>query len=163
MSATIVTTYLEITALADLRPAREPRVPFTLARVGIPTPELNRLLYIGVGAAWQWRDRLEWDRARWLQYLDRPELETWVAYVRGTLAGYFELERQGEDVEIAYFGLLPAFTELGLGGAVLTRAIRRAFEIGAARAWVHTCTLDHPQALANYLARGMQAYRTTGG
>jgi len=160
MSDTIVTTYLEITALADLRPAREPRVPFTLARVWIPTPELNRFLYVAVGAAWQWRDRLEWDRARWLQYLDRPELETWVAYVRGTPAGYFELERQGEDVEIAYFGLLPSFTGLGLGGAVLIRAIRRAFEIGA-RAWVHTCTLDHPQALANYVARGMRAYRTT--
>src|SRR3954447_17439846 len=138
MSNPIVTTYLEMTTVADLRPAREPRIPFTLACVENPTPELNRFLYIAVGAPWQWRDRLAWDRARWLQYLDRPELETWVTDARGTPAGYFELERQGDDVEIAYFGLLPAFTGLGLGGAVLIDAIRRAFEIGAARAWVHT-------------------------
>ena len=67
---------------------------------------------------------------------------------------------QGDDVEIVYFGLLPEFIGLGLGGTLLTAAIERAFGLGAARAWVHTCSLDHPQALGNYLARGMRVYRT---
>jgi GNAT superfamily N-acetyltransferase len=160
-NAGVTTTYLEITTRADLRAARG-RVAWTLTRVMPPTPELNRFLYMAVGRPWQWRDRLEWDRARWRAYVDRPELETWAAYVRGTLAGYFELERQGGDVEIVYFGLLPGFTGRGLGGALLTAAIERAFDGGAARVWVHTCTLDHPQALPNYVARGMRPYRTDG-
>jgi GNAT superfamily N-acetyltransferase len=156
----VTITYLDITAASALRAAPEPRVAFSLARVEIPTPELNRFFYVAVGSPWAWRDRLEWDRSRWLQWVGRPELETWAAYVRGTPAGYFELERRGNEVEIAYFGLLAAFTGLGLGGALLTAAIRRAFDLGAARVWVHTCDLDHPHALANYVARGMRPYRT---
>ena len=159
-NGSVTTTYLEITGPAELRGARSPTVAFALASVEVPTPELNRFLYLAVGGAWQWRDRLAWDRARWLEYVTRPELETWVAYVRGTYAGYFELERVGPDVEIVYFGLLAAFAGLGLGGALLTAAIRRSFENDASRVWVHTCTRDHPHALANYVARGMRPYRT---
>jgi len=129
-------------------------------RVDPPHPDVNRSLYIAVGSDWSWRDRLPWDVARWLEYVNRPELETWVARVDDRAAGYFELERQGDAVEIAYFGLLPAFIGQGLGGALLTRAVHRAFELGASRVWVHTCTLDHPQALANYVARGLRPYKT---
>jgi GNAT superfamily N-acetyltransferase len=96
-----------------------------------------------------------------LAYLDRPELETWIAYVAGTPAGYFELERQsGGDVELAYFGLLPGFIGEGLGGRLLAAAITRAWEMGARRVWVHTCDLDHPRALTNYRARGFRIFRT---
>jgi GNAT superfamily N-acetyltransferase len=156
----VTTTYLEMTGRAELRRAREPSVPFTLTRAEIPSPELNRSLYAAVGAEWRWHDRLGWDRDRWMRYLDRPELETWVAYVRGTPAGYFELERQSGNVEIVYFGLLPSFVGQGLGGALLTAAIERAWDLGATRVWVHTCDLDHPHALANYEARGMRRYKT---
>jgi len=96
-----------------------------------------------------------------MAYLDRPELETWVAYVSGSPAGYFELERQAENnVELASFGLMPGFVGMGLGGALLTAAIARAWDMGAARVWVHTCDLDHPHALANYQARGFAVFRT---
>jgi GNAT superfamily N-acetyltransferase len=98
-------------------------------------------------------------------YLDRAELETWVGYRSGTPAGYFELERQvdpsgGAAVEIVYFGLLPGFIGHGLGGRLLSAAIDRAWEMvaGAGRVWVHTCDLDHPQALANYQARGFEVF-----
>ena len=160
MAQVVMTTYLEICDRSDLRASDAPRAPFTLLRVEVPTPELNRLLYVAVGTGWAWRDRLPWDRARWLAYLDRAEVETWMMYVRGSPAGYFELERQGESIEVAYFGLLPAFIGLGLGGALLTAAIARGFDLGAARVWLHTCTLDHPQALANYVARGLRPYKT---
>ena len=150
MKQVVTTTYLEICDRSDLRAPGVPRVPFMLGRIEVPTPELNRFLYVAVGSGWLWRDRLPWDRARWLAYLERPEVETWVMYVRGSPAGYFELERQGESAEVAYFGLLPAFIGLGLGGALLTAAIARAFDLGAARVWLHTCTLDHPAALPLY-------------
>ncbi|HXJ84616.1 MAG TPA: GNAT family N-acetyltransferase [Candidatus Methylomirabilis sp.] len=131
----------------------------TLVRAEIPCPELNRFLYATVGARWWWYTRLPWNRARWLAYLDRPEVETWIAYVSGSPAGYFELEAQSEgNVEIAYFGLLPAFVGKGMGGELLTAAILRAWDMGAARVWVHTCDLDHPAALSNYQARGLRVF-----
>jgi GNAT superfamily N-acetyltransferase len=80
-------------------------------------------------------------------------------YGSGTPAGYFELERQAKGtVEIAYFGLLPGFIGKGLGAYLLTFATRSAWDMGAARVWVHTCDLDHPRALANYQARGFRIF-----
>jgi GNAT superfamily N-acetyltransferase len=159
MQKLVTITYLEMTSPAQLRPAQAPELAFQVMRAEIPCPELNRFLYVSVGTKWIWYGRLPWDRKQWLTYLDRPELETWLAYARGTPAGYFELERQGDDVEIVYFGLLPGFIGQGLGGALLTAAIQRAWQMGAARVWVHTCDLDHPAALANYQARGMVPYK----
>ena len=160
MNRLVTTTYLEMTSRSQLRPARA-KTAMTLVRAEIPCPELNRFLYSAVGARWWWYTRLPWDYARWLAYLDRPELETWVAYVSGTPAGYFELEGQGEgNVEIAYFGLLPGFVGKGVGGELLTAAITRAWDMGAARVWAHTCDLDHPAALPNYQARGLRMFRT---
>ena len=62
-------------------------------------------------------------------------------------------------MEIAYFGLLPQFVGRGLGGALLTATIERAWQLKPRRVWVHTCTLDHPSALANYQARGFRIYK----
>jgi GNAT superfamily N-acetyltransferase len=150
-----------MTDRSELRPVGAGRLPFHLVRSEIPCPELNRFLYTAVGARWWWYSRLEWDYGRWLAYLDRPGLETWIAYVSGAPAGYFELERQeGDNVELAYFGLLPGFIGRGLGGPLLTAAVARAWDMGAKRVWVHTCTLDHPQALANYQARGFRIFYT---
>jgi GNAT superfamily N-acetyltransferase len=126
----------------------------------LPCPELNRFLYTAVGGDWYWTDRLPWTYAQWRAWVEQPTLETWVAYVSGTPAGYFELEAQAEgQVELAYFGLLPQFIGTGLGGSLLTVAIERAWNMGAVRVWVHTCTLDHPGALANYCARGFRVFR----
>jgi len=123
--------------------------------------KLNKRLYELVGNQWRWNDKLGWSDRHWQEYAEAQDLRTWVAYFEGTLAGYFELQKQaGEQVEIAYFGLLPEFIGRGLGGDLLSRAIKAAWRMGAARVWVHTCTLDHPGALANYQARGMQVYKT---
>lgn len=159
MRKSVTTFYLEMTDPAGLRPAGA-RAELRVEEVRVPCPELNRFLYTAVGGPWYWTDRLPWTYARWMEYLARPELETWVGTVEGTPAGYHELERQAEGaVEIAYFGLLPQFIGRGLGGDLLTRAVRRAWEMSARRVWVHTCTLDGPVALANYEARGFRRYR----
>ena len=156
-----VITHLEMTDRSQFRPGQPAPIDFRLERAQIACPELNRFFYTAVGARWQWHSRLPWDYVRWLAYLDRPELETWIAYVSGTPVGYFELEFQdGNNVEIAYFGLLPSFIGKGLGGPLLSAAISRAWEMGASRVWVHTCTLDHPRALPNYQARGFTVFRS---
>ena len=162
MPAMQVTTYhLEMLDPRHLRPKRSPRADVALVHIHPPMPELNRFFYTAVGADWYWHDRLPWTYADWRKYLTRPELETWMLAVNGTPAGYFELEAQADaNVEIVYFGLLPAFVGAGLGGHLLTSAVERGFAMGAKRVWVHTCTLDHPQALANYQARGLRIFKT---
>jgi len=160
MRTKVITHHLEMTDPAELRPARADGIALELRQAQVPCPELNRFLYTAVGGDWYWIDRLPWTYAQWLRYLDRPELETWVAYHAGTPAGYFELEAQpGANVEIAYFGLMPAFLGRGVGGRLLTAAAERAWQMGAARVWVHTCTMDHPRALANYQARGFRVFK----
>lgn len=161
MPTTVTVTHLELRSPANLRAKECPRPDALIAHVPEPTPELNRFFYTAIGGDWYWFEQLGWTFADWMKYLDRPELETWVVSVAGIPAGYFELEHQvGDDVEIKYFGLLPAFTSAGLGGWALTEAARRAWAMGAKRVWVHTCDLDHPAALGNYLARGFKPFQT---
>ncbi|HEX4494809.1 MAG TPA: GNAT family N-acetyltransferase [Thermoanaerobaculia bacterium] len=153
--------YLEMTSPADVRPSGRRVEGFRVEPARIPSPELNRFLYTAVGGGWYWIDRLDWTYAQWRAWLDRPELETWIGYLEGNPAGYFELERQpGDTVELAIFGLLPGFLGRGLGGALLTAAVERAWAMDVARVWVHTCSLDGPAALANYQARGFRLYAT---
>ncbi len=158
----VITYYLEMTSAEELRPARPPAEPFAVRRAELAFASLNRFFYTEVGRAYSWTTRLPWDEARWQAWVERPELQTWIGYVRETPAGYFELDEQCEDgnkqVELAYFGLLPSFVGRGVGGALLTEALRRAWALGPQRVWVHTCTLDHPAALPNYQKRGFRIY-----
>jgi GNAT superfamily N-acetyltransferase len=159
MQRLVTTTYLEMTDRAAFRPKRAADESFLLTRAPVD-PDINRSLYVAVGAQWHWYERLAWDDARWRSYIDRAGLQTWVATIAGERVGYFELEDDGGgSVEIVYFGLLPRFIGKGLGGDLLTAGVDRAWQMGAKRVWVHTCDLDHPHALANYKARGFQPYR----
>lgn len=165
----VTTWYLQTTDPGELRPSRPPLEPVPIVRAELPCPEFNRFLYTAVGGAWHWTDRLSWDWQRWYDWLDRPAVETWVAYRRGTPAGYFELEGQPDaDVEIAYLGLLPDALGIGIGGHLLTEAIVRGWSLAdrhpartpTRRVWVHTCSLDGKTALLNYQARGLRVYDT---
>lgn len=160
MKRAVTTYYLEMLSPSELRPAAGREPDFQVRQAQVASPELSRFLYTAVGGDWYWLERLEWSYAQWMAYLDRPEVETWVGYARGTPAGFFELERQAQQqAEITYFGLLPQFIGQGFGGALLTAAIERAWQGGTRRVWVHTCSLDGPAALRNYLARGFKQYK----
>ena len=122
----------------------------------------NRDLYFKVGEQWHWIDKQPWTDEEWLTYAADPNLRTFTALYENKLAGYYELHRgEPNGVEIAYFGLLPEFVGSGLGGALLTSAVERAWAWTPtpSRVWVHTCNRDHPHALANYQARGFEIYR----
>jgi GNAT superfamily N-acetyltransferase len=164
---TKTTYWLEMCSPGDLRPARVNRPGWRIERMPVALPEFNAFLHTVVGTDYRWGGRSSWGRDEWTAYVRREALATWVAYVGGTPAGYFELERgpQG-DVEIKNIGLLPAFIGQGLGGHLLTVAAERAWApieeggMGAVRVWLHTCTHDHPHALHNYTARGFRVCKT---
>jgi GNAT superfamily N-acetyltransferase len=165
----LITTYLEMRSPGQLRPKRAD-ARFHVQELKRRDWRFNRDMYLRVGEQWDWSDKRPWTDQQWKDYATAPELETFAAYYDDALAGYYELRRresgpdgENQGVEIAYFGLLPEFIGRGLGGALLTSAIEQAWSrcggIASKRVWVHTCNRDHPQALANYQARGLVVYR----
>ena len=135
--------------------------PYDLRQAISACPELNRFLYVSVGYPWCWHARLSWSHRQWLDYLEDPAVATWIGYDEGNPVGYFELAREPEGaVEIAYLGLLPRYVGRGLGKRLLGDAIAKASTFGDGRIWLHTCSLDHPAALPNYLARGFKVRKT---
>jgi GNAT superfamily N-acetyltransferase len=162
-SEPLITTYLEMRSPGQLRPKRAN--PLFQVREKLQRDwRFNRDLYFRVGQQWEWIDRRPWTDDEWKEYATAPELQTFAGYYDQELAGYYELRHDTEGgVEIAYFGLLPEFIGRGLGGALLTSAIEEGWScrerIPPNRVWVHTCNRDHPQALANYQARGMVVYK----
>jgi GNAT superfamily N-acetyltransferase len=144
---------------ADLKPKESPDPMFEVREAMVPQWQVNRFLYCWVGEQWGWTDRQSWSDEQWTNYVGSENLRTFIALFGGSIAGYYELHRDdAQAVEIAYFGLAPDFIGRGFGGALLSDAINHAWEWNARRVWVHTCTLDHPAALANYQSRGMQIY-----
>lgn len=154
-------TYLEMTDPGQLRGAEtdDPRV--AMVEVRGCTVSFYRYLYGAVGSGYTWVERTRWSDERLAARLGDPRTSLWVMLYDGCPAGYFELWRDDDaDVEIAYFGLIPEFLGRGLGKHLLTAAVRSAWahEPRPRRIWLHTCTLDAPQALPNYLARGFTKY-----
>jgi len=129
-----------------------------LMEAEIPSPELSQFLFTAVGTPWRWFSRLQWDYQQWLDYLTQQQVRTWVLYVRGTPAGFVELWCHPEDamsVELKFFGLMPSFQGQGLGPRLAQAAIALAQQWQpSGRVWVHTCTDDHPAALATYQKAG---------
>ncbi|WP_445526001.1 GNAT family N-acetyltransferase [Streptomyces cyslabdanicus] len=168
-SITVTTWYLEQTSPTDLLPAAAPEGDVRIVRSEVPSPEFSRFLYASVGGDIRWTDRLGWTYTRWREYLERPGVETWVAYERGTPAGYIELEAQDEGgVEIAYFGLMQAFRGRRIGGHLLSYGAARAWDLAdrlpgrtpTKRVWVHTCSKDGEHAMDNYQRRGFKLFDT---
>jgi GNAT superfamily N-acetyltransferase len=161
VSPTMVTrTYLEMRSADELRAAPAPRPAPRIERIGECPASFFRYLYEEVGRAFHWTDRISWSDETIRVHLDTPGVSVWLMSWRAAPAGYFELrQHQDRSVEIAYFGLLPDFIGRGWGKYLLTRAVESAWQLGTDRVWLHTCTLDHPAALPNYVKRGFRPVR----
>jgi GNAT superfamily N-acetyltransferase len=157
----VTRTYLEMRTPADHRAAPRPEHLPRLERIEHCPDSLFRHLYAEVGRAYHWTDRLRWTDDQVRAHLADPAVSLWLLSSGSEPAGYFELKAYPDrSVEIAYFGLLPAFLGRGWGGYLLSRAVDTAWDLGPERVWLHTCTLDHPAALPNYLKRGFRPSRT---
>jgi GNAT superfamily N-acetyltransferase len=156
----VTRTHLELRSEAALRPARPPAEPVALHLHRPIAAAEYRALYSLVGERWHWRDRLVWTDDELDRYLASPGVQVWTLNVGGSTAGYFELQLHPDaTIELMYFGLVDAFIGRGLGGWFLTRAVEESFALGCQRVILNTCTLDAPNALPNYLARGFTIVR----
>jgi GNAT superfamily N-acetyltransferase len=161
MPSEVERTYLEMTSPDALRDASAPSPLVHVAHVRACPPSFYRYLYAEVGRAWRWTDRSAWTDDEIRAHLARPGVAVHVLYDAGAPAGYFELTGHDDgSCEIAHLGLLPHAIGRGLGKYLLARAVDAAWATGTHRVWLHTCTLDGPAALPNYLARGFRPYRT---
>jgi GNAT superfamily N-acetyltransferase len=156
----VTRTYVEMTEPSDL-------VASSVADQGVRVDQVfdcpasfHRYLYAEVGRHYHWVDRLPWTDSEIRSYLGTPGLSLWLMRYRGAPAGYFELQRHEDgSVEIAYFGLIQEYLGRGFGKYLLTCAVEQAWSDGANRVWLHTCTLDDPAALPNYLKRGFRPFK----
>ena len=158
----IVRNYLEIKSLDELLEKKKPNNKYIVEKVSANDFQLNKFFYKQIGQNHNWNDRLVWDDQKWINYVSDPKISTFVLKDNEDIAGFFELiyHKEKFEVEIAYLGLLKEYTGKNLGSYLLTAAIRESFLYKAKRVRVHTCSLDHKNALNNYLSRGMKIYNT---
>ena len=154
-------TYLQQLDPAELRPPARSPAGARVEPVHDCPPAFFRWLYATVGGPWHWFERREWSDETIRQHLGQPTVYLRVLYADGAPAGYYELNHHPDgSVEVAHIGLVPDRIGRGLGGFLVSEAVRDAWAVGATRVWLHTCTLDGEAALPNYLRRGFVAYKT---
>jgi ribosomal protein S18 acetylase RimI-like enzyme len=158
----IFRNYLEIKSQKDFK---EVKIPSQNSSVELVKPkdfQLNKFFYKNIGKNCQWVDRLIWTDLNWIEYISSENLFTYILKEKNEIAGYFELlfNENNKESEIAYFGILEEYFGKKFGGYLLSEAIKNSFILGSRRVWLHTCSLDHENALKNYLARGMKIFKT---
>jgi len=153
--------YLEINSLTELNSSTVSSDDYLVKLINPADFEINKFFYKNIGKKHHWVDRLSWTNEQWIKYTSDVKLKTYVLQKNNDLAGYFELISHTEinEVEIAYLGLLEEYQNKKLGSHLLSSAIKNSFLNNPKRVWVHTCSLDHKNALNNYISRGMRIFK----
>ncbi|MDA9216793.1 GNAT family N-acetyltransferase [Candidatus Pelagibacter ubique] len=162
MTEKIYRNYLEIRSLGELKEVKKPSENYFIELADPKDFQLNKFFYKNIGKNHQWVDRLIWTDLNWIDYISNDQLFTYILKDKSEIVGYFELlyHKNIKEAEIAFFGILEEYYGKKLGGYLLSEAIKISFNMNSERVWVHTCSLDHKNALKNYLARGMKNFKS---
>ena len=162
MTQEVKRNYLEINSLEDLNEGSRPNSDYSLNLLDPINFQLNKFFYKNIGNKHKWVDRLIWNEEKWINYVSNENVKTYVLKYKDDLVGFFELiyHHDNREVEIAYLGILEEYHNKKLGSYLLSEAIKESFKKNINRVWVHTCTLDHKNALKNYITRGMKIFKT---
>ena len=160
MNKKIERNYLEINSLSELNESKIVEEGYSIKLVEPVDFQLNKFFYKNVGKNHHWVDRLVWTEKQWTEYVSNKKVKTYILKKQDDLAGYFELILHQNEIEIAYLGLLEEYQNKKLGSFLLSSAIKNSFSYQTKRVWVHTCSLDHKNALNNYIDRGMKIFKT---
>jgi len=161
VSKKVERNYLEINSINDLNVSTILPERSSIQLIQPPDFQLNKFFYKNIGKKHNWVDRLIWTEKQWINYTSNEKVKTYVLKKEENIAGYFELilHPDKNEVEIAYLGLLEEYQNQKLGSYLLSSAIKKSFSDETKRVWVHTCTLDHKNALNNYISRGMKVFK----
>ena len=161
MNKSVERNYLEIHSINELNVSKNIFKNYSIQIVEPDDFQLNKFFYKNVGKNHHWVDRLSWTEKQWIEYTSNKNVKTYILKDKNELAGYFELilHKDKNEVEIAYLGLLEEYHNKKLGSYLLSSAIKESFSDKTKRVWVHTCSLDHKNALRNYLSRGMKVFK----
>ena len=162
MTQEVKRNYLEIHSLEDLNQGSKPSDDYALNLLDPVNFQLNKFFYKNIGNKHKWVDRLTWTENQWIDYVSNENVKTYILKYKEDLVGFFELihHQERKEVEIAYLGILEEYHNRKLGSYLLSEAIKESFNNKIDRVWVHTCTLDHKNALNNYMTRGMKIFKT---
>ena len=162
MTEEVKRNYLEINSLQDLKEGNKPSEDYILSLINPINFQLNKFLYKTIGKNHKWIDRLSWSEEKWITYVSSEKVKTYILKYKDDLVGFFELifHPEKNETEIAYFGILEEYQNKKLGSYLLSEAIKESFQNKINRVWVHTCSLDHKNALNNYVSRGMKIFKT---
>ena len=162
MTEEVKRNYLEIHSLQDLNEGINPSEDFSVNLINPTDFQLNKFFYKNIGKKHKWIDRLIWTEEQWIKYVSNKNLKTYVLKNKQDLVGFFEiiLHHENNEAEIAYFGILEEYQNKKLGSFLLSDAIKKSFQENVKRVWLHTCSLDHKNALNNYLSRGMKIFKS---
>ncbi len=162
MTEEVKRNYLEISSINDLNEGNKPSKDYSLNLIDPINFQLNKFFYKNIGKKHKWVDRLIWNEQNWIDYVSSEKVKTYVLKNKDDLVGFFELifHFEKKEVEIAYFGILEEYQNKKLGSFLLTEAIKKSFDDNINRVWLHTCSLDHKNALNNYIARGMKIFKS---
>ena len=162
MTEEVKRSYLEINSLKDLQESEKPSDDYIVKLIEPTDFQLNKFFYKNIGKNHKWIDRLIWTEEQWIKYVSNKNVKTFVLKNKKDLVGFFELiiHSEKKEVEIAYFGILEEYHNKKLGSFLLSDAIKKSFQQNVERVWLHTCSLDHKNALNNYLARGMKIFKS---
>ena len=162
MKEKIFRNYLELKSFKDFIEVKNSSEDYFIELVDPTDFQLNKFFYKNIGKNCQWIDRLVWTDLDWIKYVSDEKLFTYILKNKGEMVGYFELlfNKDTNETEIAYFGILEEYFGKKLGGYLLSKAIKVSFNLGCERIWVHTCSLDHKNALHNYQSRGMKIFKS---
>ena len=162
MTEEVKRNYLEINTLQNLKEGIKLSNDYSLSLINPINFQLNKFFYRTIGKKHRWVDRLTWTEEKWINYLSNKNIQTYVFKYKEDLVGFFELifHTEKNETEIAYFGILEEYQNKKLGSYLLSEAIKKSFGNNVNRVWVHTCSLDHKNALNNYISRGMKIFKT---
>ena len=162
MTEEVKRNYLEINSIKDLKETNQSFDDFSIVLIDPINFQLNKFFYKNIGKKHRWVDRLIWSEEQWIDYVSNSKVKTYVLKKKDDLVGFFELifHIENKEVEIAYFGILEEYQNKKIGSFLLSEAIKKSFNENINRVWLHTCSLDHENALKNYLARGMKIFKS---
>ncbi|WGS21382.1 MULTISPECIES: GNAT family N-acetyltransferase [unclassified Bradyrhizobium] len=153
-----VVTHLEMTARPPQRD--DPAGVWRLRRVDRPALDWYRDLYRRVGEEWLWFSRTRLSDAKLAALIHAPGVEIYALVADGSDEGLLELDfREHGHCELVFFGVTSNLIGSGAGRYLMNRALELAWRNDVGRVWVHTCTFDHPSALAFYQRSGFRPFR----